>query len=151
MPTGSPKAGYQGVLYYAATAGTELAGMTLIVDHVQDVKISGDMTLSDMTVRANNGLKGYVPTLMDLELTIPVLYRKDEPGFAALLAAQTGRLPIALGALTDTKANGGEGWVGDFVIGGGEIDQSLAEGQVVTFTAKPWAGGTVAWVVGSAT
>ena len=151
MPTGNPKAGWQGVIYYSATAGTALSAMTLIGNNVRDVKIGGGgKNLFDATTRANAGTKGYIAGLTDVEVTIPVVYRKDEPFQAALLSAMQAGTPIAIAFLTDTKANTGEGWSGDWLIGGGNLDQPLDDGQVFEFTAKPWAGGTVAWVVAAA-
>jgi hypothetical protein len=147
-----PVAGYKAKLYFLST-GTRAswgaadgegrasgpAPMNLTeVPNVEDINIPLDDEKANVTTRNSGGFKAYLPTLTDVEISIPQVYDVTDTGFLALLKAKLTKTSIALAILEGANSVlGVEGLWGDFIVHGMEKGEKLGDAQMVTWKVAP--------------
>ena len=114
---GTVKLGKDAVAYYHATAGTALAGMTLILSGVKDVQLNLGAGTAKVTTRGSGGWENELATLKTLEVSLKIPLDPTDAGYQALATAFVNGGTLAAAFLTDAKAvSGAEGPVGDFCV-----------------------------------
>lgn len=96
-------------LYTHATASTALASLELVTG-VQDVTISMDKEIEDITTRGNSGWVAEAPTVKSLTLSFTMVFKPGDTKAAELRAAFVSNTTMAFAALTGaSNADASEG------------------------------------------
>lgn len=146
---------FEGQIYFgeAGSGSVDKSTMTL-GENIQELKLPAPGSYGEVehTLKKHQGAKAYLKGLLDwvLNFSISKEYAEGTDGertYAAdvqlVLDAARSRTPIRI-LLEDY--DGGEGPVGDFLIFASEYEGSGEAAQVISCTAKPYAGaGAVKW------
>jgi hypothetical protein len=136
--------GMEASIYYHATLGTALGSMTELTN-VRDVGLDMSAGEADITTRANSGWRATAPTLREGTVTFAMVWKPDDPGFAAIKTAFLTNAELELAVLDQDRAtSGAQGPKGAFVITGFVRNEALEEAITVDVTAKLSAFGS--WV-----
>lgn len=130
------KLGKDAVVYYHATPGTALSGMTLILD-VANVELNLSAAEADVTKRSGGGWRQTASTLKECEVTFEIPLDTSDTGYKAVRAAFVNNSQIALSALTGPKGTAGnEGVTGDFEVTGFNRSEPIDGAITMSVTAK---------------
>ena len=127
------KRGMDCVLYYGTAGSTA----DTVADNVKDLTLNLETGEADVTTRGNEGWRATMATLKDGAIEFEAIWDNDDAFFTALQTAYFAGTSIALLALNDTIAAGGEGLDADFTITNFSRNESLEEAVTASVTCKP--------------
>jgi hypothetical protein len=128
-------------LYYGAAplAGEPSTGDWTELDIVKDVTLGRTFDEVDQTTRRSAKRKEVDQGLEDNALEYTIAYEPADPGYLALEAAYSGRLPIAMAVMGgDIETAGTKGLAGNWKIFKFEESQPLSGHVVVNISMKPY-------------
>jgi hypothetical protein len=116
------------------------SGSTNLVEisGVRDVTVTDSMTESDVTTRGSGGFELTVPTLQQVSMEFSMPYDSTVVGFTNLQSAYTGRLTVAVAALSGARTTtGNTGVYADWHVLRFARNQALRDAQMIDVTLKP--------------
>ena len=137
--------GFEGAMYVAPRGATSTSGMTL-AGSVKNPKVTYSYDEVDASLRRHRGLKVVQKGMLDITINFTLPNIKPRSADAALIFASMmdRRQPISICMLDE---EGGEGFIGDFELLGGDKSEENENAQEWEITAKPSAvGNGVRWI-----
>lgn len=128
-------------LYYDTTplAGEPSTGTWVELDIVKDVTLGRTFDEVDQTTRRSAKRKETDQGLEDNSLEFQIAYEPADPGYLALEAAYSGRLPIAMAVMGgNIETAGTRGLAGNWKVFKFEESQPLSGHVVVSVSMKPY-------------
>ena len=104
----------------------------------KDVTQSSEVGTADVSSRGSGGFRATLPTLQDLTLEFSMPWDESDARFEAVRAAHFAKTTIELAAMSgDITTSGEEGLRADWYVTQMTRVETLEEGVMVNFSAKP--------------